>query len=69
MKQKIMFENCKVRDKKQQIKFSGHPLNIFGNNLIDSTHGVNHRLSRKENASKKIIEGKVTKQGKFKIYF
>ena len=61
MKHKIMFEDRKVREKEQQIKFSGHPFVILGNNLLDCTHGVNHHLSRKENVSKKTIEEKVTK--------
>ena len=61
MKHKIMLEDRKVREKEQQIKFSGHPFVILGNNLLDRTHGVNHHLSRKENVSKKTIEGKVTK--------
>ena len=61
MKHKIMFEGRKVREKKQQIKFSDHPFVILGNNLLDCTHGVNHHLSRKENVSKKTIEEKVTK--------
>ena len=61
MKHKIMFEVRKVRGKEQQIKFSGHPFVILGNNLLDCTHGVNHHLSKKENVSKKTIEGKVTK--------
>ena len=61
MKHKIMFEDRKVREKEQQIKFSGHPFVIFGSNSLDCTHGVNHHLSRKENVSKKTIEGKVTK--------
>ena len=64
MKHKIMFEDRKVREKEQQIKFSGHPfvirslisLVILGNNLLDCTHGVNHHLSRKENVSKKTTE-------------
>ena len=61
MKHKIMFEDRKVREKEQQIKFSGHPFVILGNNLLDCTHGVNHHLSRKENVSKKTVEGKATK--------
>ena len=61
MKHKIMFEDRKVREKEQQIKFSGHQFVILGSNLLDCTHGVNHHLSRKENVSKKTIEGKVTK--------
>ena len=61
MKHKIMFEDRKVREKEQQIKFSDHPFVILGNNLLDCTNGVNHHLSRKENVSKKGIEEKVTK--------
>ena len=61
MKHKIMFEDRKVREKEQQIKFSGHPFVIFGSNSLDCTHGVNHHLSRKENVSKKTIERKVVK--------
>ena len=61
MKHKIMFEDRKVREKEQQIKFSGHQFVILGSNLLDCTHGVNHHLSRKENVSKKTIEGNLTK--------
>ena len=61
MKHKIMIEDRKVREKEQQIKFSGHPFVILGNNLLDFTHGVNHHLSKKENVGKKTTEGKVTK--------
>ena len=61
MKHKIMFEDRKVREKEQQIKFSGHQFVILGSNLLDCTHGVNHHLSRKENVSKKTIERKVVK--------
>ena len=60
MKHKIMFEDCKVHEKEQQIKFSDHQFIILGSNLLDCTHGVNHHLSRKENASKKTTGGKVT---------
>ena len=61
MKHKIMIEDRKVREKEQQIKFSGHPFVILGNNLRDCTHGVNHHLSKKENVNKKTTEGKVKK--------
>ena len=56
-----MIEDRKICEKEQQIKFSGHPFVILGNNLRDCTHGVNHHLSKKENVSKKTTEGKVTK--------
>ena len=55
MKQKIMFEERKVREKEQQIKLSGHRFVTFGNNLLDCTHEVNHHLSRKENVSKQDL--------------
>ena len=61
LKHKIMFEDRKVRDKEQQIKFSGHPFVTLGDNLLDCTHGVNHHLSIKEKVSKETIEGKVTR--------
>ena len=61
MKHKIMIEDRKVREKEQQINFSGHPFVMLGNKLLNCTHGVNHHLSRKENVGKKIIEVKVTK--------
>ena len=61
MKHKIMFKGRQVREKEQQIKFSGHPFVIPGNNLLYCTYGVNHHLSRKENVSKETTEVKVTK--------
>ena len=62
MKHKIMFGGRNILEKEQQSKFSCHPFVILGNNLLDCTHGVNHHhLSRKQNVSKKTIEGKVTK--------
>ena len=56
LKHKIMFEDRKVRDKEQQIKFSGHPFVILGNNLLDCTHGVNHHLSRKKRSARRQLK-------------
>ena len=55
MKQKIMFEERKVREKEQQIKFSGHRFVTLGNNLLDCADEVNHHLSRKEDVSKQDL--------------
>ena len=49
-----MFEDHKVRERSNKLNFQAI-------HLLDCTHGVNNYLSRKENASKKTIEGKVTK--------
>ena len=50
-----MFEVRKVREKEQQIKFSGHRFVTLGNNLLDCTDEVNHHLSRKEDVSKQDL--------------
>ena len=52
-----MFEDTKVGA--QQIKFSGTPFIIVGNQLLDCRHGTNHQKSRKERTQNAKMDAKV----------
>ena len=43
----VMFEDKKVRDEEQQIKFDGTPFIILGSKFLDCTHGKDHSISKK----------------------
>ena len=62
---KILFEDKKLKDQEQQIKFNGVPFMIIGHQLLDCTHGVDHHKARKKS---KEVGKKSSKKVKYIIH-
>ena len=56
---KILFEDIKLQDQKQQIEFNGTPFVVLDSKNLDCTHGTDHAISRKLNLKGKKLEEKV----------
>ena len=52
-KHKILFEDVKQPNQRQQIEFSGIPFIIIGKKALDCTHGTDHSISTKKKAEAK----------------
>ena len=58
---KILFEDRKVGDSEQQIKFTGIPFVVIGNQLLDCVHGKDHHKPQKTARAKSKKDNKVNK--------
>ena len=56
---KILFEDIKSAHSLQQIRWSGNPFIIIGKKSLDSTHGADHPLSKKQKIKENKVKEKV----------
>lgn len=59
-KHKILFEDIKLKDEKQQITYSGTPFVILGKKSLDCTHGTDHGKSKKAKRLEEKLINKVS---------
>ena len=57
---KLLFEDVKIAGSEQQIQFSGTPFVILGCQILDCTHGVNHKEWRKSKEEQEKLNKKVS---------